>query len=75
MALKIYINKTITGKDNLVELIKDSIHSDDEFEVAMIKIQLEEPLLILTAGILPLMFILTLEIFPLMLLHFIKDQI
>ena len=34
MALKIYINKTITGKDNLVELIKDSIHSDDEFEVA-----------------------------------------
>lgn len=33
MALKIYINKTITGKDNLVELIKYSIHSDDEFEV------------------------------------------
>lgn len=34
MALSIYINKDITEKDNLVDLIKDSIHSDDEFEVS-----------------------------------------
>ena len=75
MALKIYINKTITGKDNLVELSKIQFILMMNLKLPMIKIQLEEPLLILTAGILPLMFILTLEIFPLMLLHFIKDQI